>query len=125
MSKYWKSEVASVYSGSSSAEFWIESGMKERHVQFSPDATVDLDGLLEWIAEAASLNVALAYVDRIEIFCQSLGFASNRGTNRNDIRPGLRTVGFERRLTIAFEVEADKVTILRVFQGGRNWEDEL
>lgn len=99
--------------------------MKGRRVEFSPDAIVDLDKLADWVTEAASLKVALAYADRIEKFCLSLGLASMRGTNRNDIRPNLRTVGFERRLTIAFEVDRDKVTILRVFQSGRNWEKEL
>ncbi|WP_348626490.1 hypothetical protein [Mesorhizobium sp. LNJC384A00] len=41
------------------------------------------------------------------------------------MRPGLRIVGFERRLTVAFTVEGDQVVILRVFYGGVNWEDEL
>lgn len=33
-------------------------------------------------------------------------------------------VGFERRATILFSVEGDRVTILRVFAAGRNWETE-
>jgi plasmid stabilization system protein ParE len=41
---------------------------------------------------------------------------------RDDIRPGLRVVGFERRATIAFRVEDDRVTILRIFHGGRDWQ---
>lgn len=45
-----------------------------------------------------------------------------RGHHRNDIRPGLRIVGFERRVTIAFCVDESAVTILRVFYGGRDWE---
>jgi toxin ParE1/3/4 len=53
-----------------------------------------------------------------------LGFdvGSERGTLRNDIREGLRVVGFERRLAIAFTVETEKVIILRVFVAGQNWE---
>ena len=35
---------------------------------------------------------------------------------------GLRIVGFERRVTVAFAVGEDIVTILRVFYGGRDWE---
>jgi toxin ParE1/3/4 len=42
---------------------------------------------------------------------------------RDDIRPGLRIVGFERRVTIAFSVDDGRVTILRVFYGGRDWEN--
>ena len=45
-----------------------------------------------------------------------------RGTLRDDIRPDLRIVGFERRLTLAFMVEEERVVFLRVFSGGQNWE---
>ncbi|MEM5501433.1 hypothetical protein WNY59_07505 [Ahrensia kielensis] len=44
---------------------------------------------------------------------------------RDDIRSGLRIVGFEKRLTIAFIVSNTNVTILRIFYGGKNWEDEF
>lgn len=67
----------------------------------------------------------MAYVERIENACRSLDLASNRGQARDDIRPGLRIVGFERRMTIAFTIAADRVTILRIFPGGRNWEGDL
>ncbi len=43
-----------------------------------------------------------------------------RGTLRDDIRPGLRTVGFERRMTIAFHVESKRVVIDRVLYAGRD-----
>ncbi len=51
-----------------------------------------------------------------------MGFdvAGERGTRRDDIRPGLRVVGFERRITIAFHVETNTVTIDRVLYGGRD-----
>ncbi len=38
---------------------------------------------------------------------------------------GLRIVGFERRVTVAFTVSEDRVTILRLFYGGRDWAREL
>ena len=41
---------------------------------------------------------------------------------RDDVRAGLRIVSFERRVTVAFEVEEDRATILRLFYGGRDWE---
>jgi toxin ParE1/3/4 len=37
----------------------------------------------------------------------------------------LRIVGFRRRVTIAFTVDEERVTILRLFYGGRNWEAVL
>lgn len=97
--------------------------MKEREVQFSPEALEDLSGMLEWIAGAANVDIALAYTNRLEKFCLSLSVASERGTSRDNIRSGLRTVGFERRVTVAFEVTDDTVTVLRVFRSGRNWEE--
>jgi toxin ParE1/3/4 len=37
----------------------------------------------------------------------------------------LRVVGFEKRITIAFMVSDHSVTILRLFYGGQNWEDDV
>jgi toxin ParE1/3/4 len=54
-----------------------------------------------------------------------LDLVSERGFLREDIRPGLRVLGFERRLTVAFSVEAETVTIYRLFYGGQNWEEVL
>jgi len=69
---------------------------------------------------AAPPDIAFGYVTRIEAFCQRRGIASKRGLSRDDIRPGLRILGFERRMTIAFIVEPDRVVILRLFYGGRD-----
>lgn len=66
----------------------------------------------------------MAYLGRIEQFIAKLELGPERGTRRDDIRPGLRTVGFERRLTVAFLVR-EQVTILRIFYGGRDWEGAL
>ena len=50
------------------------------------------------------------------------GFANfpERGMRRDDLFLGLRVVGFERRVTIAFHVGADTVTFLRILYGGRD-----
>jgi toxin ParE1/3/4 len=37
-----------------------------------------------------------------------------------NLRPGLRTIGFERRATIAFTVKGEDVIILRILYGGRS-----
>ena len=97
--------------------------MKRRTVEISQDAQDDLFALYDWIAEAGSPDIALAYVERIEAFCKGFDLASERGSLRDDIRPGLRIVGFERRVTIAFMVEDTRVVILRIFYGGRNWSE--
>ena len=46
---------------------------------------------------------------------------SQRGTLRDDLQPGLRTIGFERRVTAAFAVEDQRVVFLRLFYGGQDW----
>lgn len=96
--------------------------MKRRDVVFSPEAEDDLIRLFDFICIRADLTTARNYVVRIESFCMGLDLASERGTIRDDVRTGLRVVGFERRLTIAFTVEKDRVIILKVFTAGQNWE---
>ena len=99
--------------------------MRERVVEFAPEALEDLRGLYDWIADAAGAEIALGYIARIETFCRGMGLAAQRGHARDDIRPGLRIVGFERRVTVAFTVSETRVLILRLFYGGRNWEGLL
>jgi toxin ParE1/3/4 len=47
------------------------------------------------------------------------------GNNATTSCPGLRTVGFERRVTVAFSVEIEVVLIQRIFYGGQDWAAEL
>jgi toxin ParE1/3/4 len=54
--------------------------------------------------------------------CESLKTFPMRGSRRDDIRPGLRVFGFRRRVSIAFEVTGDVVTILGIFYGGQNFQ---
>lgn len=96
--------------------------MKSRTVVLSQDAINDLLDLYDWIASKSDPVTALRYIERIEDFCLRLDIASERGQARDDIRPGLRIVGFERRLLVAFTVDEESVTILRLFYGGQRWE---
>ena len=89
-------------------------------VVFAETAKADLDDIFAWIADHAGLEVALAYTDRIERFCRAMTPFPQRGTARDDIRSGLRTVGFERRATIAFTVKGEDVVILRILYAGRS-----
>jgi toxin ParE1/3/4 len=97
--------------------------VKQRSVMFSPEARDDIAALYLWIAQAADPHTALRYIERLERFCMKLELAAERGQSRDDLRPGLRIVGFERRLTLAFAVADDTVQILRIFATGRHWED--
>ena len=99
--------------------------MQKFDVSFRPAAEADLFGLYRAITAAAGRGVAGAYIDRIETACPSLETFPERGTKRDDIRPGLRTMGFERRATIVFQVLAAEVVIVRIFYGGQDYERVL
>ncbi|MBP0615582.1 type II toxin-antitoxin system RelE/ParE family toxin [Jiella mangrovi] len=92
--------------------------MKRRSVIYAPEAADDLDWIYGTIAAAASPVVAEGYDLRIRTFCESLEYGAERGSLRTDIRPGLRVIGFERRVAVAFLVEPDRVVILRILYGG-------
>jgi len=87
---------------------------------FSPEARTDLVELYDYIADQAGRSRAMAYLERVERFCSEFTDFPLRGTRRDGLRSGLRTIGFERRITIAFHVGADLVTIDRVLYGGRD-----
>jgi toxin ParE1/3/4 len=80
-----------------------------------------LVGLYGYIAERSGYRIAGGYIDRIEEACMALATFPKRGTRRDDILPGLRTVRFERRVTIAFRV----LKIVTIAYAGRNFEDDL
>ena len=95
--------------------------MKRREIVFSPEARHDLLQIYDWIAERAGDDIALGYIERLEAFCRSRALSPLRGRRRDDVRPGLRVVGFQRRIAVAFTVEANVVVILGLYYGGRNW----
>ena len=99
--------------------------MKKFKIGFRPLAEADLFGLYRYIAEEAGHEVAGASLDRIETACMALETFPERGTRRDDIRPGLRTMGFERRATIVFQVKRTEVVIVRIFYGGQDYERAL
>jgi toxin ParE1/3/4 len=53
-------------------------------------------------------------------YCLALADFPERGTRRDDLRTGLRTIGYRRRILLAFTVTEDEVVILRVLYGGRD-----
>jgi plasmid stabilization system protein ParE len=99
--------------------------MKPRAVVLAPEAVDDLHGLYDWVAGMASPVVAMGYLERVERFLAGLSVGSERGHLRSDVRPGLRIVGFERRLTVAFLVDDDRLTVLRVLRAGQDWESSV
>jgi plasmid stabilization system protein ParE len=72
-------------------------------VVFTPEAEGQLTDLFSYIAGASSPEVAARYTDGIVTCCESLHAFPLRGTARDDIRPGLRITGYQKRVVIAFE----------------------
>ena len=94
-------------------------------VYFRPQAEADLIALYKYIASEAGVAVAGGYIDRIEAACMKLATFPERGTRRDDILPGLRTIGFEKRVTIAFRVLKIRVVIVTIAYGGRDFASAL
>jgi toxin ParE1/3/4 len=99
--------------------------MPSLEVRFRPQAKADLFALHDYIAAEAGEGVAGGYIERIETACLSLANFPRRGTRRDDLAPGLRTIGFERRVLIAFHVGRTAVTIVNILYGGRDFERVL
>jgi toxin ParE1/3/4 len=90
-------------------------------VEFTLLAERQLENLYNYIADHSSEQIAERYITRIMISCEKLAEFPNRGTRHDDILSGLRTVGFERRVTIAFLVSPDTVLIEGMFYGGQDF----
>ena len=94
-------------------------------VVFSPEAEEQLAALNSYIAAAASPDIAARYTEAIVNYCESLQTFPHRGTMRNDVRPGLRITNYKKRAVIAFDVDAEQVSIIGVFYGGQDYETTL
>ena len=96
-------------------------------VQITPEAQAQLCKLEVDIARAGSPLTAARYVNAILDYCESLRTTPKRGTRRDDLRPGLRTVGYRRRATILFEVSdaTATVSIIGIVYGGQDYETML
>ena len=98
-------------------------GPAERErVAFTPVAVRQLDQLHAYVSLRAGEAIADGYADRIIAFCRRLRLTPFRGTKRDYLLPGLRSIGFERRVTIVYTVTDDAVMIEGIFYGGRNYE---
>ena len=92
---------------------------------FSPEAEEQLAALYGHIAAAVSADIAARYTEAIVSYCESLSTFPHRGAMRDDVRPGLRITNYKKRAVIAFDVEAEQVSIIGVFYGGQDYETIL
>lgn len=65
--------------------------MNHYTVTFTPEAEKQLADIYRFIAAAASPIIAERYTSAIITHCEGMHTVPNRGTRRDDVRPGLRT----------------------------------
>jgi plasmid stabilization system protein ParE len=94
-------------------------------VIFTPEVWAQLAVLNDYIADASSEEIAERYITALVRHCYKLETFPKRGTRRDDLRPGIRILGFRRRVSIVFEVSGTAVTILGIFYGGQDFEAML
>ena len=94
-------------------------------VIFTPEAQEQLVLLYQYISSVASPKVANNYVSAIADYCESLKNFPERGNKRDDIRLGLRTTHYKKRVVIAFAAELNRVSIIGIFYGGQDYETDL
>ena len=102
--------------------------MKRYVVTYAPKAENQLFELFSYIADACGNDFnAGHYVAGITHFCDGLEYFPIRGTDRSDIRPGVRVTHVDGRTIIAFSVDeaASRVQILGIFYGGQDYGRSL
>ncbi len=97
--------------------------MRRLKVDHSEAAEADLENVFRFLQRrGAGRRVASAYVGSMEAACERIGDTPGMGAAREDLGPGPRSTGFERRASIVFRVEGERVLIVDVFYGGRDIE---
>ena len=90
-------------------------------VSFAPEVEAQLLSLYRYIAGKASPEIADRYLGAIVEHCEKSKDFAQRGTPRDDIRLGLRTTPFKRRVIIAYAVTNDRVIMLGIYYGGQDF----
>jgi|GEM_PF-1247798 len=93
--------------------------MVSYRVVFAPEAEAQTVSLYRYIRQEASAEIAERFTASIIEHCEGLGTYPNRGTPRDDIRRGLRTIAFRRRVTIAYTVDGDRFRFSAFIMAGK------
>jgi toxin ParE1/3/4 len=92
-------------------------------IELSRLAIADLKDIQNWISVvSADFDIARNYVDRIELRIATLSDFPRRGTPREDIGQGIRSLPFERRVIIFYRVIGKIVRVERVVSASRELE---
>lgn len=93
--------------------------MRAYSIVWRPKARADLFALYDWIANEAGADTAYNYTSQIEEQVAKLAYYPDRGTPRDDLVAGLRTIAYRRRTTIAYRVFETEVEILSIIHAGK------
>lgn len=99
--------------------------MTRYRVAFRPEALEQLEELYDYIAGTGSPGNAANFTESIVSFCEGLADFPYRGMARDDLRSGLRTIGYKKRVVVAYAVLDETVTVIGIFYGGRDHEHLL
>ena len=91
-------------------------------IKLSEQAVLDLADIQEWIAYEAGKVISENYINRITEKFMSLQTFPLRGTLRPHLGLGIRTLSFERRVSIAYRIIKNEVWIERVQSGRRQYQ---
>jgi toxin ParE1/3/4 len=96
-------------------------------VVFDSAARQDLKDIFDYINNRAGPTIAERFTARLHQYCTGLSHTPERGTRRDELRPGLRTIGYRRRATVVFRIDRSErtVAILGIYYGGRNYADDF
>jgi len=81
--------------------------------------------LYRYIEAEASPVIAERFTSAIVEHCNGFRELPHRTVRRDDIRPGLHITNYKGRVVIAFGVDANVVSIIEIFYGGRDYETLL
>jgi plasmid stabilization system protein ParE len=94
--------------------------VKRFRVRISERADRQLSELERWIEGEASVPIARRYREAIVAHCFTLETFPSRGTPKDHLRSGLRTIGFRGRVSIAYVVDGNDVVIVAIAGAGRD-----
>ena len=98
---------------------------RPKEVVFSPEAETQIIALYDYLAAHASPKIAETYTNAIVERCEQLREMPLVGVARDDVRRGMRTIFFRKRVVLAYSVAAKAVTVLAIFYGGQDYETLL
>ena len=96
--------------------------MNRYRVELRPAAARQLEAIEARIAGEATDDIAQRFVGAVLDRCLALETYPDRGTPRDDIRPGIRTLVFKRNVVIAYVVEAGEIAVLGIGWRGQDLE---